>query len=56
MFETILLAKQVISMEIEALEAMSNKIDNAFEKAVDIIYNRKGRVVVVGMGKSGHIG
>ena len=50
------LAKQVVHMEIEALEAMASRIDENFEKAIEIILNRKRRVVVVGMGKSGHIG
>lgn len=56
MSETISLARQVVAMEIQSLEAMANRIDASFEKAVEIILNRKGRVVVVGMGKSGHIG
>lgn len=43
-------------MEVQALEAMAIRIDESFEKAIEIISNRKGRVVVVGMGKSGHIG
>lgn len=56
MNETVSLAKQVVAMEIQALEAMANRIDDSFEKAIDIISSHKGRIVVVGMGKSGHIG
>lgn len=43
-------------MEIEALDAMASRIDHEFDKAIEIILNAKGRVVVVGMGKSGLIG
>lgn len=49
-------AKQVVAMEIQALEAMAARLDRDFEAAVEIILARKGRVVVVGMGKSGLIG
>lgn len=56
MTEAISLAKKVVSMQIEALEAMQGRIDDSFAKAVNIVSQRKGRVVVVGMGKSGHIG
>lgn len=49
-------ARQVIRMEILALEAMAGRIDKNFEDAVELILARKGRVVLVGMGKSGLIG
>ena len=56
MNDTISLARQVVGMEIQALVAMSSLIDEEFEKAVDIVLATEGRVVVVGMGKSGLIG
>ena len=56
MTETISLAKRVVALQIQALEMMADRIDGSFEKAIELISNRKGRVVVVGMGKSGHIG
>lgn len=56
MTETISLARKVVTMEIQALQAMAEKIDQEFEKAVEIVLVSKGRVVVVGMGKSGLIG
>src|SRR5438128_11775551 len=56
MTEAISLARQVVAMEIQALEAMAGLIDQEFEKAIEIILATKGRVVVVGMGKSGLIG
>lgn len=42
-------------MEIEAVEMMQSRIDGSFEKACELMMNCKGRVVVTGMGKSGHI-
>lgn len=49
-------AQAVIATEIESVEDMSSKLNQQFVKAVDIILSTKGRVVVVGMGKSGIIG
>lgn len=56
MTDLITLAKRVIRDEIEALIALSDRLDERFQEAVDIILQTKGRVVVVGMGKSGIIG
>jgi arabinose-5-phosphate isomerase len=53
---TISLAKKVVAIEIQALQAMTERIDQEFENAVEIVLVSKGRVVVVGMGKSGLIG
>ncbi len=53
---TISQARQVIAAEVQALEAMAGRIDHEFGKAIEIISTRKGRVAVVGMGKSGIIG
>ncbi|BDB27104.1 KpsF/GutQ family sugar-phosphate isomerase [Cupriavidus sp. P-10] len=50
------LARNVVAAEMQALDRMSSRIDAGFEKAIDIILNARGRVVVVGMGKSGLIG
>lgn len=49
-------AKAVLSEESAALAIMSEALDDSFELAVSMIYKAKGRVVVCGMGKSGHIG
>ena len=48
-------AIRTIKMEQEAVEALLNRIDSSFEKACNIIIRSTGRVVVTGMGKSGHI-
>jgi arabinose-5-phosphate isomerase len=49
-------AKKVIRIEAEALQALADSIDGAFEAAVRLILTAPGRVVVTGMGKSGLIG
>ncbi len=49
-------ARDVISLEADALNALIEKIDENFDRACNMILKCKGRVVVVGMGKSGHIG
>ena len=46
----------VIEMEAQAILELSQRIGEDFAKACDILLNCKGRVVVTGMGKSGHIG
>lgn len=50
------IAEEVFSIEISELEKVRNRIDNNFNDAVDLILNSKGRLVITGMGKSGHIG
>ena len=45
--------KEVIRIEAEAVSNLMNSIDHQFAKAVNVIYNSKGRVVFSGMGKSG---
>ncbi len=46
------------ALEIEAKEILkaSEKIDKEIEKAIDIIYNLKGKLIVTGVGKSGLVG
>lgn len=56
MTEAIRLARNVVAQEMQALDQMSSRIDAGFGKAVDIILNARGRVVLVGMGKSGLVG
>jgi len=45
--------QEVVRIEAEALAALADRIDENFEKAVDLILACKGRVIVSGMGKSG---
>jgi arabinose-5-phosphate isomerase len=49
-------AKRVLRIEADAVAALIDRIDDQFERAVEIILISKGRVVVTGMGKSGLIG
>jgi arabinose-5-phosphate isomerase len=49
-------AKRVLKIEADEIYNTLNNIDNNFAKAVKLITQCKGRIVVSGMGKSGHIG
>ena len=50
------LAKQVIDIEKQAIAELEQYIDEGFELACQLMFNCQGRVIVIGMGKSGHIG
>lgn len=50
------LAKNVINIEQQAIIELLEYIDDSFEYACQLMFNCKGRVIVIGMGKSGHIG
>ncbi len=49
-------AKKVLQIEADAVSRLIDRLDDGFDRAVDLILNCRGRVVVTGMGKSGHIG
>lgn len=49
-------ARRVLEAEAEALKFLAEGLDDNFVKAVDILFETKGRVIISGMGKSGHIG
>jgi len=49
-------AKEILKTEKEGLEEISKNLDSSFIKAVELILNIKGRVVITGVGKSGIIG
>lgn len=49
-------AKEVLDIEAKAILRLKESIGEDFDKAIDILYNCKGRVIVTGMGKSGIIG
>lgn len=50
------LAREVLRLEASEIAALAQRLDDNFERAVKLILQCKGRVVVSGMGKSGHIG
>jgi arabinose-5-phosphate isomerase len=49
------LARRVLAIESEAVRALAERLDERFVQAVELINGRSGRVVVSGIGKSGHI-
>lgn len=53
---TLVLAHQVLQLEANEIVALSQRLDDRFISAVSLILQCQGRVVVSGMGKSGHIG
>lgn len=48
--------KQLFDTEIEALELVKNSLDERFAEIVRLICDCKGKVIITGMGKPGHIG
>ena len=50
------LARETLDIEAEALMDLKSRLDERFSQAVLMMLNVQGRVVVTGMGKSGHIG
>lgn len=54
--QTLALAKEVLQLESSEINALAQRLDYRFSEAVSLILRCQGRVVVSGMGKSGHIG
>ncbi len=50
------LARQCILDEAAAISGLAEQLDDNFERAVELILNCRGKVIVTGVGKSGHIG
>lgn len=50
------LANAVVETEAEAVAGLKHRIDDNFFHACELLFNCKGRIVVIGMGKSGHVG
>jgi arabinose-5-phosphate isomerase len=50
------LARETLDIEAEALMGLKSRLDARFSQAVQMMLDVQGRVVVTGMGKSGHIG
>jgi len=49
------IARRVISIEAQALQQLADGLDDSFDRAVETLLNASGRVIISGMGKSGHI-
>lgn len=50
------IAKEVFTIEAQTIKDLSDKLNTDFSKSIELILKTKGRLVVSGMGKSGHIG
>jgi arabinose-5-phosphate isomerase len=53
--DTLVRARRVLKLEAEGLDALSATLDDTFARAVEILEKAQGRIVVTGMGKSGHV-
>lgn len=53
--QALVLAREVLSIEAAAIQALAARLDENFLHALNVILRCEGRVVVSGMGKSGHI-
>lgn len=54
-FDSVAVGRRVLAIEAEALVALSESLGEAFTQAVEILFACKGRIVLTGMGKSGHV-
>ena len=50
------LAREVLAIEAAAVGALAERVDDGFVRAVEVCLACRGRIVVLGMGKSGHVG
>ena len=48
-------AKKIIQSEIKSLQRLVKKIDGTFSRACELVLNSSGKIVTIGLGKSGHI-
>ena len=48
-------ARRVMQVEAEAISAVATRLDDQFDRACQLMLSCRGRVIVMGMGKSGHI-
>ena len=53
--QALVLAREVINIEAAAVHALVERVDTNFLHALNIILSCEGRVIVSGMGKSGHM-
>lgn len=55
MADDITVARDLLKVEIQGLQALADALDEKFVAAVDLVAGLKGRLIISGMGKSGHI-
>jgi arabinose-5-phosphate isomerase len=54
-YDALTSARRVLHCEVEGLRALESALDGQFVALVDMVYGLKGRLIISGMGKSGHI-
>lgn len=54
--DSINIGRDAINAEIRGLTALASSLDSSFDQAIKLMLSTAGRIVVVGMGKSGHVG
>ena len=54
--DPIAVGRRVLATEAQALQQMSDELGDSFVQAVETIFSAQGRVVLTGVGKSGHVG
>ncbi len=55
-FDAVTVGRRVLATESKALDQMADQLGQAFIDAVEAVFTTKGRVVLTGVGKSGHVG
>lgn len=50
------IARLVLAIEIQGIQAVMDRLDDRFDKCVDLLYALRGRIIITGVGKSGIIG
>ncbi|MBN9318693.1 MAG: D-arabinose 5-phosphate [Caulobacterales bacterium 68-7] len=55
-FDAIEVGRRVLAVEAEGLAALAGALDDSFVRAVETLFNAKGRIICTGVGKSGHVG
>jgi len=54
-FDAIAAGRRVLTAEADALNLQARTLGDAFAKAVDLLFNARGRIICTGIGKSGHV-
>lgn len=49
------LGRQTLMIEIDAIQSIAHRLNDSFSKACEYLLNTQGKIIVLGMGKSGHI-
>jgi arabinose-5-phosphate isomerase len=54
-FDAVAVGRRVLGVEAEALRVLAASLDEGFDRAVEILFQARGKIVCTGMGKSGHV-